>query len=510
MKVLIMQGTLDVNNANSNWPPSGASIIWIDRKSGTWRHIGLIVMLCSIFLATSQKVWAWDAGTESRKHKDGSGGEDSISIFDTRPYWARSTGLTNSGRVADCPEGYRNDGAWCMRDARTYSAPSVLANCPSGYTNMGLDCQRGWNPLDRRPVSSCPRGYFMGAASRCYRTCRAGYTNNGEFCGRGASSKGISSMTCRSNEERVPTSVTGIPRCYAKPVCPAGYDYWGWRCYVSTPPGVRRTAVSTVVHDVKRGGNTHLWIVDRALDLLNSSGLPDAAKIVAKLREPALRIQWENGLWDGDVEPYVDFPNARGTHFYNGAKRNRRGGPTNVVTYTPGGPNKQPCNNARECAQFHINNLSLQALSGEDKANVAYHLGLALHYMTDLTQPMHTSGWSGLSIPTNGHPQWEYYVPFVQKQFPATTFDNRWLNLPSADLVLHEVAVRSNRYAPRLAEVLHIDGLSGICTIQGFNGIGPYTGYCFYNDPDVDALTGEILRDAYQSTASYLYAALKP
>jgi hypothetical protein len=35
------------------------------------------------------------------------------------------------------------------------------------------------------------------------------------------------------------------------------------------------------------------------------------------------------------------------------------------------------------------------------------------------------------------------------------------------------------------------------------------TGYCFVNVPEVDDKIGEIMIDAYQSTASYIYAALK-
>ena len=36
-----------------------------------------------------------------------------------------------------------------------------------------------------------------------------------------------------------------------------------------------------------------------------------------------------------------------------------------------------------------------------------------------------------------------------------------------------------------------------------------YTGYCFPGDPNVIRETGRILRDAYQSTASYIYSVFR-
>lgn len=506
--------------------------------------LGLIVQ----FLFQTSPILGWDAGTESRRHSEGTGGESSITIFDTRPYWAQSTGLTTSGRVADCPAGYTNTGLTCYRGPDTYGAPSRLADCPAGYTNMGLDCQKGANIFDRKAISSCPSGYFLGAAKRCYQNCRAGYTNNGETCGRGADSLGMSRMTCSGGEERVQISGGEIPRCYQRPVCKSGYEYWGLLCHIAAP-GVKRTAVSTVTMDVKQSGNTHLWIVNRALDLLKRSDDATARDFAAMMDNPTNRTAWENGLWDGDATAHADYPENMGTHFYNAAKKDWKGNATDLDTYNIAkgsilpivlgiggavvlGPaslaagaaagavgstvgsdeigkamfkNKKSCKNSRECAKEQITNAS----AGWNATN-AYALGLALHYMTDATQPMHTSGYDGFKIPNNLHPQYEYYAPFVQGQFPSSsmTWDKRWASL-DADQVFYQTALKSNTFAPRLSNALHMAGDAGIVTIQGFNGIGPYTGYNIYNDKQIDAVTGEILRDAYQSTASYLYAVAK-
>ncbi len=119
---------------------------------------------------------------------------------------------------------------------------------------------------------------------------------------------------------------------------------------------------------------------------------------------------------------------------------------------------------------------------------------------------------------TNSHPQWEYYVPQIQHKFTVSgrNFEPRFLdwraqgiNLDDPNIVFHQAAFRSNGFAPRLTAALNVDGGAGIVTIQGFNGVGPYTGFNFYNDSDVDALTGEILQEAYQSTAAYLVAVWK-
>ena len=568
---------------------------------------------------------AWDAGTSSRTHDEGSGGENPIAILDTRPKWAQST-ATNSSRVSDCPSGYTNTGVSCYREDFVYSAPSLLASCPSGYTNTGVSCFRpdhtysapsklasctnggsNWGtfcfpsgsfycssgyfvnssigrcyvscpagytntgefceryastislsnatcpsgyfkgliasrcnqscdagftntgefcdrPADTISLSNatCPSGYFQGLiASRCNENCDPGFTNTGEFCDRPADSLSTASMTCKPNEEKI--DILGIPRCYTTPVCPTGYDYFDLLCYVTplaTGQGgsVERTAVSTVVHHVKQSGNTHLWIVKQALALLAKSDDPRARSFAAKMQEPSIQTQWEQGLWDGDSPTYVDFDsvgsanNHQGTHFYNAAGLDRSGDSTTITTYFGATDNAFDCENSRECAKWQLGSVAGYGLGGTNPQTtkaVAYHLGVALHYMTDATQPMHTSGWYGASIPINGHPQWEYYVPYVQGLFPSTslTWDKRWTSPSlSADTVFYNTAFQSNAFAPRLADAIHVDGGSGIVTIQAFNGIGPYTGFNFYDDPDVDALTREILEDAYQSTASYLYA----
>ena len=434
-----------------------------------------------------------------------------------------------------CQAGFTNTGEFCQRDADTISLSNAAcptgyfqglipgrcnANCNAEFTNTGEFCQRDADTISLSNAT-CPGGYFQGLIpGRCNKNCAAEFTNTGEFCQRDADSLSTASMSCAPGEQAI--DILGVPRCYTNPVCGTGYDYFLLRCYVTpaatgTGGSVERTAVSTVVHHVKQSGNTHLWIVEQALDLLSRSGDPGAAAFVAAMN--ANRNDWQQGVWDGDAPSYVDYnglgeDNHQGTHFYNAAGKDRKGDATSIVTYYGADDNSFDCTNSRECAAVqlaYVAGRNLGDVVPQTSKTAAYHLGLALHYMTDATQPMHTSGWYGASIPINGHPQWEYSVPYIQDRFPASSlsWDRRWIGGGASgapDSVFYEAALKSNGFAPRLSDALHVDGGAGVATIEAFNGIGPYTGFNFYNDPDVDALTGEILRDAYQSTASYLYA----
>ncbi len=443
-----------------------------------------------------------------------------------------------------CDAGFTNTGEFCNRGPDTVALSNASVTCSAGYskgltgrcnkvcdagfTNTGEFCQRDAQTLSLAGNASCPLGYFMGTFGRCNKACPAGYTNTGETCFLPASTLTASSMSCYATEELI--TIAGIPRCYSKPICPAGYGYFGLRCYVTAGAtglgaSVERTAVSTIVHSVKQSGNTHLWVVNQALDLLQKedpSGLTPLGAFVNELRKSkTVRQQWEQGLWDADTPAYADADGHQSTHFYNAAKKDRNGAFTPFDTYFPASDNKFGCKNARACAAAQLTNVAgfrLDETNPLTKQTAAYHLGLALHYMTDATQPMHTSGWSGAAIPTNGHPQWEYYVPQIQHKFTVDSqtrnprfldWQAQGLDLDNPSIVLHRAALKSNGFAPRLAKALNVDGGAGIVTILGFNGIGPYTGFNFYNDDAVDALTGEILQEAYQSTAAYLAAVWK-
>ena len=402
------------------------------------------------------------------------------------------------GLTCHRPASTKGIGSMTCRSGEFFSGGRCYKKCPTGYTNMGATCHR---PASTKGIGSmtCKPNEFI-SGGRCYKECPAGYTNMGATCHRPASTKGIETMTCKPGE------LISIGRCYK---CSADREYYGGLCYKKCPEGSDRTAISTCAHHVKLRGNTHLWMVDHGLDLLKTSSDPIAQRAVARMNNPKCRTQWEKGLWDMDASPYADTPegSSRGSHFYNGAKKDAWGDPTSITTYALLGvdvtENIDGTFNpdAQQTAASNISAIS-NLMGSEDDCN---KLGRALHYMTDMTQPMHTSGFSGISIPTMLHPVFEFYVPYVQNKFPVNvSWTERWTDLSPND-AFHKASVQSNSLSPKLMKSLKYDGT--ICTIN-VEGI-VYTGYCFINDKKVDEQIGIVLRDGYQSVASYIYTVFK-
>lgn len=506
-----------------------------------------------IFFICSNAVLAWDAGNPAAEdplysstkcvNSECSGGvvKPKLGFVGKAAGWFSMSrvadcpaGYTNNGltcgrgadsrsapsRLADCPAGYKNIGpAGCWMDADTYSNRSSVANCPSGYTNMGADCQKGANIFDRKGMSSmrCPSGSDRRGA-RCYPRCKPGYTNNGEFCGRGIRTKGPAAFTCPSGYFQGVTK----DRCHKQ--CPSGYKNMGESCSrgvstlglssMSCKAGEKLESARCIpVPDVKLRGNTHLWIVNRSLDLLKKSNDPLARKAAQTMSAGTCASQWRLGLYDGDEPKYVDDPlqtkkSTAGSHFYNPTGKDYNGNSTSSVTYliagvdvSTGGFRGSPNLNARQSANAQIQKIPV---SGPSNAGGCYELGVALHYLTDMTQPMHASGFSGVSSPQFLHPYFEAYVPSVQTRFPAVgAFQGSSVKNP--DFNFDAIARKGNALAPALMKTLIKEGKQ--CTLDGVDlSPIPYVGYCFIKDPAVDKQIGIVLQSAYQSTASYIYS----
>lgn len=507
--------------------------LFMSHLSTATRFSGFLGFAFAGLLAVQGIASAHDAGREPCKHNECSGGTfaSATGIPDTQPRFANSV---LPGRVADCPAGFTNNGLTCGRGAASTSAPSRVANCPEGFTNLGLSCFQGASTFGkgcttifkkfpcpagftdngcfcgRGPSSlgassmTCPTGFFLNAnLGRCYQNCPADFTNTGETCFRGVATLGMSSMSCHDDEE------LNSGRCFPKSsACPPDRELFLSLCYTKCPEGTVRTAISTCVHGGEWSGNTHLWVVNRALDLLANANDPVATRAVNLMRAEPCKSQWENGLWDSDAGDLADAPSKRtGSHFYNGSGKDAFGNATQVVTYLILGEEQNRFGNARTNAKIFVD--SIQSF-GDPKTvggvAACYALGRALHYMTDVTQPMHATGFSGVSLPLLLHPLIEEYWPRIQTRFPVTAAWDRRSSTLAPDDVFHEASVKSASLAPDMMKVLMPkDGT--VCTIDvdGF----VYTGYCFIDDPVVDAKLGEILQDGYQSTASWVYSVFR-
>ncbi len=403
-------------------------------------HPTVIRIIVTALALCARPALAWDAGPDTCKHSECSGGAVTQKLF----------------VETDC----KKFGA----------AGAQLSSCPAGQDFYGGICYRG-----------CPRGTHRTAVCSCKRD--------------GSKALDLSSIHTSCGKY----GAAGTPRHE----CPAGQDLYGGVCYRGCPSGGKRTAVCSCSSTPKWEGNTHLFVVDRALELLARSGDGTAARIASAMNAKTCRAQWEQGLWDVDDGELKERPNAAlGSHFYDGAALDWFDKPTQVVTY--------------QLAQSTVKNKSGDARSNAGKrlakiksletADSCYQLGLMLHYVTDMTQPMHVTGLSIYDYVIGLHPIWEAYVPLIQARYPAQGWDKRFLDL-SADQAAHQIAVRAQKLSRPLLEAIDAYRLPS-CTYTYKTGI-IYTGRCFRGDAKVDATTGAILREAYQSTASYLHVSLK-
>jgi hypothetical protein len=499
------------------------------------RFIRILGLVAALFAA--QGALAWDAGPKSCVNDPCTGGVNAGSFLDTQPKYANSV---IPGRLADCPAGYSNIGiGGCGRGADSISTPSQLASCPSGYTNMGLTCFRGVDTYAKncfsggckegytnngcfcgRGASSlsadsmvCPAGYFKdNVVKRCHKTCPAGYTQTGETCFRGVDTKGPDSFICGPNERRGGGLVAN--KCFPNPgPCSADREEYGVSgaslCFTKCPAGSHRTAVSTCSWDVKWRGNTHLYVVLGGIALLQSVNDPVAQAAVKAMTTGTCKTKWQQGLWDAD-DPngdLVDNPTGKtagGTHFYNASKRDWTGKTTNTVTYLVAGVEANWKGNARQAAAKRIAEAGNTIATATPTDAQCYALGLALHYMTDMTQPMHATAFSALEIPTMLHAAMEEYVPMIQGRYPPQgTWDLRWKGKKPDD-VFYEVSYKSGTQliGPLMKP---FDYKGTICSMNPETG-ALYTGMCFAGVPEVDAAIGVVLREGYQSTASYIYS----
>ena len=274
------------------------------------------------------------------------------------------------------------------------------------------------------------------------------------------------------------------------------------------------------------------------------------------------RRSWFPGGRFRDWANHCELATPRASHFYNGALRDAFGNPTTIRTYTLLGAEKIKFGDARLNARYRLPGMLRRPGDNLDETNAniegktvippkgktkelsdrdllamyfkpyyrgsfvedtdwgdqrCYDLGLALHYLTDITQPMHASTFDAFKEPIMLHAVFEEYVPTIQGQFPVTSAmrwekENEMVNKPkSADETFDEVARTANALAPALMKVLTES--PGGCWYSPEYSIDydrRTTSGCF-RDPSrkavVEAAVGKVLQTTYQSVANYLWAA---
>lgn len=239
------------------------------------------------------------------------------------------------------------------------------------------------------------------------------------------------------------------------------------------------------------GKSTHLFIVNRAMAILGKhQSLPRAAKAYARLSNAACSSRLRQGLDDADHK--VSYNNwwTWKSHFFDPSTGTNYLGDDDPVAYDE--------------ALEHLATARSRLAAG-DVTKGCYELGLALHYVTDIMQPMHAANFAATDRPLKLHSNLEDRAADVQDRFTATD----WSATPtgSAATVLANLAWISNGMWPGMWNAL-ANAYASRC-----DAIGDYYldhTSCWSGDAGVDAAIGVALRQSQVGTAAFLYAADLP
>jgi phospholipase C len=130
--------------------------------------------------------------------------------------------------------------------------------------------------------------------------------------------------------------------------------------------------------------NTHLWIVVESLQMVGTLAGPEGAagKLLLQLTNEQ-QTPLHQGIWDADFnKPWSDYQWAY--HFYN---------PNTGTNFWPCLVRPETCRQTARVWGAKCFVSSLDAYKNEDYATAVYQLGLSLHFLTDLSQPMHAANY---------------------------------------------------------------------------------------------------------------------
>jgi phospholipase C len=283
------------------------------------------------------------------------------------------------------------------------------------------------------------------------------------------------------------------------------------------PNGAQESAWDAESAD-HEGDSTHLWIVNRAIDILaRHRDDAVAARAVSVLDDKACRAQWQQGLLDADFKAQynngrTDMPTHPSdvqvalagatweSHFYDPDTGKNYKGATSPTAFTE--------------ADSHIERAFANRLEAKG-STACYELGLALHYFTDLTQPMHATNFTALSRPAKLHSNLEAYAVEIQDRFPLAD----WSGKPRGAIkdFVHQTAKDSKPLfqAGVVAIVDAYNAHSGWDVVKCGNVEADWWRFlerqqidhrsCWENNPGVDAMIGNTLKSAQDHTAKFIY-----
>ena len=258
----------------------------------------------------------------------------------------------------------------------------------------------------------------------------------------------------------------------------------------SEPAGSGEVAESAQAWDTQsvtdETQSSHLWIVERAVDILAARSEAASKKAVRLLENATCATNWRQGLYDADFLDEFNNSSTWVSHFYDpGTGTNYLG-----TTYPT----------ARGSAATRLAN-ARQAWASGNLALGCYQLGLALHYMTDSSQPMHAANFSALSKPVYLHGNTETRAMAIQAAYVRKTLSSA-PSTTNADTAL----VNASKTAKSLFSPLMNAITKAYRSRCGIGLPAADISSCWSGDAGVDAQLGSSLSSAQESTAKYLFA----
>lgn len=194
--------------------------------------------------------------------------------------------------------------------------------------------------------------------------------------------------------------------------------------------------------------STHLYILNRAIQL--ASTLKPLGDFIRETMQPMARPEQSylfrkslcQGLYDADFRkeynnPELFFPwpvpqPSYKSHFYDDSTGKNWWGDKDPTALTNG-------------IKFFNQSIASMTRASPDLAQAGYSLGLALHYFTDLSQPMHAGNYTYLSsTPFGYHTDFEEYLLKIQARLspqPKVTEFDYWEK--DADWLYKSIAKQS-------------------------------------------------------------------
>ncbi|MEW4153344.1 phospholipase C [Bacillus thuringiensis] len=226
------------------------------------------------------------------------------------------------------------------------------------------------------------------------------------------------------------------------------------------------------------GVNSHLWIVNRAIDIMSRNTTRVKQDQVVLLNE--WRTDLESGIYSADHEnPYYD-NSTFVSHFYD---------PDDGSAYIP------LAKQAKETGAKYFK-LAGESYKNKDMKQAFFYLGVSLHYLGDVNQPMHAANFTNLSYPQGFHSKYENFVDTIKDNYKVTDGNGywNWKGIHPEDWI-HGAAVAAKQ---------DFSGIVNSNTKSWFVQAAVSQSYADKWRAEVTPMTGKRLIEAQRVTAGYI------